>query len=760
MHRLVSFELDKIWRKKGFLLSVCVLVVLNIFLLWYTNLSDGSAPALSSYQAFQEKIAPMSEEEKADYILELKEKIDGICLVQEVLFMQRMESEAGDSFAEQTLAQNPGVFEKYYELYESGGYLTFTDSLDQEKVLIDEIYEEWEKVSSYESYLQSVQENKNTLSGISIFGQQDEDNFSARNIKKSAEDYAVLTADQISWRSGKALRGATESRWTDLLLLLSIFLCVGNLILEEKEKKLFYVTRGTKNGIIPSILGKLSALLTHCLFMTILLYGVNLLYYGGTVGLGDLTARIQSVAAYMESSLSISIWQYILLSVLTKALVLFGTGAILTAFCVAAENILMPYLIGILLWGISFLLYSFVPTASKWTVFKYLNLAGIMKTEKLYGGYLNLDLFGYPVSRMELSWLITMLIVVVGILLCLILFSRGSHLELKNKKQRALFSFKPHGSAVLHEGYKIMVTNKAALILLIFGVLIGYRILSQSYSPSVQEQYYQDIMFQLEGELTAEKELLIQEEQARYTEAFEQIELIEQKVLEGKITESAAEQLKSQWYAITAFYPSFERVWQQYENICENGGDFIYDTGYLYVFGALNEEALIDFLLLTLGVIFAFSNVISMEDQRGSWNLISATQQGKRKILCHKFAICGVATAVVSLVPFVCKIIRVSSVYPLRGLGNLVNNIPYCENFPIYISVWFFLLLMVLSQAVCLMAVTAIVLGLSCWRKNHVQTIFFAVLLLAIPLVLRLLGFDFAEWFSIYPFYSWTGRLG
>lgn len=305
-----------------------------------------------------------------------------------------------------------------------------------------------------------------------------------------------------------------------------------------------------------------------------------------------------------------------------------------------------------------------------------------------------------------------------------------------------------------------MVTNKAGLILLVFGVLIGYRILSQSYSPSVQEQYYQDIMFQLEGELTEKKEQLILEEKARYTEAFEQIELIEQKVLEGKITESAAEQLKSQWYTITAFYPSFERVWQQYENICENGGDFIYDTGYLYVFGALNEEMLIDLLLLTLCVIFAFSNVISMEDQRGSWNLLSATRQGKSKILCHKFAICGVATAVVSLIPFVCRIIRVSSVYPLRGLGDLVNNIPYFEDFPLYISMWFFLLLMALSQAVCLMAVTTVVLGLSYWRKNHVQTIFFAVLLLVVPMVLRLLGFDFAEWFSIYPFYSWTGRLG
>lgn len=760
MQRLIPFELGKIWRKPGFLLSVLVLVVLNVFLLWYTTLSDEETPELSSYWAFQKEISGMTEEEKSDYISKLKENIDGVCFVQEILSMQAWGNEMGDSLVEQAMAEQPGVFEAYYDLYENGDYLTFTNSLSKEYIFITELYEEWQKVSGYESYLQSVQENQNRLSGISIFGEQEENTFSARNIKKSAKDYAALTAENICWMPQKAITGAMESNWTDILLLLSVFLFVGNLILEEKEKKLFYITRSTKDGIIKSMAAKIGALLIHCSVMAIFLYGVNLVFYGFTVGFGNLTADIQSLAAYMESCLSMRIWEYILYSIGTKALALFGMGTILTALCVVAESVFLPYVTGIVLWGISFLMYSCVTAASKGAVFKYLNFVGIMKTEKLYGAYLNFNLFGYPVSRQAVSWGLIFLVAVVGITLSLVFFLYGEHFERKKRKFFFPSCFRPHANLFFHESYKIMISNGAAVILLVFGILLGSRILSQEYSPSVQEQYYQNLMLQLEGELTQEKEELILAEQARYEEAFARINQIDLMAASGEISESAADSLKSEWYAVTAFYSSFERVLQQYERIEERGGNFIYDTGYLYVFGAMNDDFLIDFLLLSIGVIFAFGNVISMEDHSGSWNLLCATAKGKTKILICKIAACIGATVIFSLIPFLCRIVNVSSSYPMHGMTGLVNDIPYCQEFPVYVSIGLFLGLLALTQILSGILVTLGTLGVSYWRKNYVQAIFFAVLLFVVPLVLRLLGFSFAEWFSIYPFYSWSGRLG
>ena len=59
MCRLIYYELAKIWRKRSLALSVCVLLILNLFLLWYVNCSNGENVPLSAYKSFQNEIAEM-----------------------------------------------------------------------------------------------------------------------------------------------------------------------------------------------------------------------------------------------------------------------------------------------------------------------------------------------------------------------------------------------------------------------------------------------------------------------------------------------------------------------------------------------------------------------------------------------------------------------------------------------------------------------------------------------------------------------------
>ena len=722
MHQLVRFEWMKIIGKRSFILAVSALFLLNIFLLWYTNLPDEEAPDLAAYKAFQQQIVHMTEEEKGEYLTGLKERLDGVS----------------------------------FNIYQSGDYLELDDSFWQEKALINAIYAEWQKVSGYDAYLQSVQQAKDTLSGISIFGGQDENTFSARNIQRSAEDYASLTSGKIRWMPEKAVTQSMESTWTDLLLLLSVFLYVGNLILEEKEKKLFFVIRSAKRGIYPSILSKLLSLLIYSLAMAFLLYGSNLVFFNQAVGLGDLSARIQSMASYMESSLPISIFQYILLSIFTKGLVLFGIGTILTALSVAADNLFLPYLTGLLLYGGSLILYALLPSVGVGSIFKYSNLAGFLKTENLYGAYLNFDMFGHPVSRLTLSWILIALLIGIGTATSVLFFAYGENFELK-KRLSIHFPFRPHGNRFRHEGYKILITNKALIILLLFSVLIGYRNISHSYNPSVQEQYYRELMQQLEGELTEEKEEIIQTEQTRYDEAFANIEKVDQLIQKGKLDQMAGESLKMQWYPVTAFYPSFERVLQQYERISDRGGNFLYDTGYLYLFGTRNNDFLIDLLMLSLGVILSFCNAISMEYQSGTWPELCATKTGKGKILLRKALVCVIAAAMFTSIPILCRALSISAAFPLHGLGSSIRDIPCYQDFAFPVPVIAFLAMFVFSQVLSLAAVTLAVLGLSYWRKSHIQALFFGLLIFAVPLVLTLLGFSFAQWFSVYPIYGWSG---
>jgi len=740
MYRLTYYELRKIWHKRSFVLSVFVLIVLNVFLLWYTNIPNDEQAPLSSYQSFQNKIENMSEMEKEAYICELKETIDGVCFVQEVLNMQNLQSEIGTALAEQMITTNHGTFEAYYEVYQSGEYLNFTNSLWQEKAFIDELYAEQQKIAGYGAYLESIQENEVMLSGISIFSNYQEESFVTRNVEKSAKDYVGLSADNIHWIPSKVFSISMESIWTDIFLILSMFLFAGNMILEEKEKKIYYVIRCTQKGLFQTIFSKMFALFVHCIFIAFLIYSVNFIFAEMTIGFGDVTANIQSVSSYMESNLSIPIWAYIVGSVFTKGMILFGGGAILTALCIIADNISMPHIIGFLFYGISFILYSAIPIGENGSLLKYINFIGLMRTENLYGGYLNFNIGDYPISRISISWCIILVFAIIGVLTSVYFFVYGNNFELKKMQANHSKSFRLHASLLRYESYKIMIMNRGIIIILLFGFLIGYRIMSQEYNPSAQEQYYQDLMMQLEGEMTEEKEKLILSEEERYVEAFSEIERIDLLVENGEISESVADNLKAEWYTVTFFYSSFERVLEQYQRIKESGGNFVYDTGYLYLFGKMNDDYFIDMLLLFLCIVIAFSNVIAMEYQRGAWYLLSPTLEGKKKIIVMKMVVCMIAVIMLSFIPISCRFFKISSAYPMHGFDFCIIDIPCYQTLPISVPIWLFIIILVLLQMLLLILATCSVLLTSYWRKNQIQTIFFALLILVVPIILKLLG--------------------
>ena len=275
MLRLTVFELQKIWGRRNFLFSACLILLLNLFLLWYTGLSSGNTPEPASYRSFAADLQGLSEKEKHAFVTERKELMDGIQHVQTVLAMEQ--SEIGAMFAEQERNEHPGVFEAYFDCYQSGEYLRYTDSLEREISLTDEMYEENALVISYEDYLNTIQEQKSQLSGISIFASQDQDSFSARNIRKSAEDHAGLTTENVRWMPSRPIASAMENLW----------------------KGLFPITRSTRLGLGPDLSARLLALLIHCFSSATALYGSNLLFFGATYGWPDLTARLQSLAPYI-----------------------------------------------------------------------------------------------------------------------------------------------------------------------------------------------------------------------------------------------------------------------------------------------------------------------------------------------------------------------------------------------------------------------------------------------------------------------------
>lgn len=756
MGRLVNYELEKIWRKRSFLAAVCAVLLINLFFLWYSDLPDGQEAPPAAYRQFQEDISGMSEQEKLDYVTSLHEDMEGIAHVQEVLFMESVsDASMAADFAESQRLAHPGMFEEYLPLYESGEYLRYTDSPEQERAFVTELYEEIQQVSCYSDYLEEVQQTRDSLSGISIFASaQEEEDFSSRNIHRSAEDYSRMTDVEVSFYPSRGVVSVTGQQLTDLLLILIVFLLVGSLIYEEKAKGLFLITRASGRGRGMSIGARLTALAVSVLALTLLLFGTNILYYGITTGLGDLSRSIQSVAAYHTSCLHLTVRGYFLLTLLTKAAVMFFLGALLTFLFLSSRQAFTPYLIGAGMIGAGFLCYYQLPAVSQWNWLKYLNVIGFLKTENLYGSYLNLNCFGYPVSRVSVSLGLLAAGVVTGAALSAGVFLRGKCLLGTGRELRLHLPFHPHTVTARHESYKLLVMNRALPVLILFALLSGYQDLAVKYSVTPHEEYYQGMLLQLEGEMTIAKRGLIQAEWERYKEAFEAIARIDEQAASGELSEQAAEDRKLPYYNEVAYYDAFLSVAEQYDHVRETGGSFVYDTGYSCLLGVRGNSFLTRMLLMAAALIFAWNNVCSMETQRKSWGLLSATEAGRRRVIFCKQRAVLLWTGILYLAETAAFTIPVIRTYPLHMLTASTADLPMYYETGLHMPIFLWLLLTLCAQLLALEVMAVVILAVSKWLGTHIQTLFTCVCILAVPLLLAELGIPGAEYASLYPLFD------
>lgn len=749
---LVRFEMAKIWCRKAFLAILMFLVLVNLVLQWYGNRETKQKPGLQAYRKAVESMAAMTEQEKYTYLQEKADELENLRVTDQIaMWMGR-----DQNTMEELSAEHQEIFKKWYPVYRKGDFLTYTDSLDKEIVLIDELLEEAGQVTNYGQYLQEMQESQKELTEISIFSKQEKDSFSKRNIKKSQNDYKCRTASHVKWTPSKGIVSTIDNQTTGIFLLISTFLFAVWGIMEEKEKRIFFISRATVHGILEDICARIVGIGINCILFSLLLYGSNYLFYGITTGFGDLSSDIQSVSAYMQSCQNMSIGQFLLCSVLTKAVVVWCFGLLLQCITILSRKKIVPFLAGILILAGNVLLYELSPSVGVLNPFKYINLLGVYHTENIYGDYLNFNIYGYPVSRTELSLVFLGLLFALACILNILIFCRGNHFSFPMAKKRKRIFGRPFFTLFGYESYKILIGNRALLVLLVCVFFSSLHYSSRSYPLSAREQYYQDLMMELEGELTADKEQILQAEQKRYEDAYAQLEQIAALEEEGKLGKIQAEEQREQWKMILFFYPSFQRAWKQYERIRENGGRFLYDTGYLYLFGVWGGGFIMEFLFLEIGLLLAFSHSVSMEYQNHANLLICSSKSGIKRVICRKICLCLLAGMCLPLCMWIYHGIHLQKYFPMHGWSSSIQGIFAFQKLPAMVPIWLFVIAAVVVQALVCSLVALSVLLLSYWRKNFMQAVLIGMVLFLVPLALYVQGIRFMKWLTLYPWYiSW-----
>ncbi|MEG2769821.1 MAG: hypothetical protein RR902_03305, partial [Oscillospiraceae bacterium] len=368
---LLFSELRKLWGKKAFLIYLCALMLVNLFLIWSNTRPDTYSPPSSAYKLMTNDLKKLSDNEKEKYINESFKQAKALIEIEQILKMSQYDMKNAKELKETTYAD---TFAKYGEVYEGKAYLRYTDTLVQEYHFLDEIKREFNTCNGYNDFLLGINKKASQLSSISIFSSKG--SFDQNNITATQKAYNGMSDINVTYSPQKGLVTALEFELSDVVLIFCMLLLSFTIVREEKDNKMLVLIKSTQNGKGKTAVYKLLTLGISLFVVVFLLYGVNLLFCNSSFGLGDLSRTIQSVPFLMQSTLKINVWQYLCLFLLVKWAAAFVFGVWILFAVYITKNTFTGCILALTLPIASVFIRLIIPATHKLNVLKYSNLAG------------------------------------------------------------------------------------------------------------------------------------------------------------------------------------------------------------------------------------------------------------------------------------------------------------------------------------------------------------------------------------------------
>lgn len=695
---LFKHEFIKVWKNKKFIAFFIVMFILNIGMLWYSTLENDYKPSLSSYRKLEDKLNGFNDNEKLDYV------------------------------------------ESYYNGLTEESNFEFTDSYEKEKTLLKEVINELKIVCGYNEFLHKTQVEGENISDISIFNSSSGNNYSNKNIEKTVKDYSELQGIEPNFQSGKWIEVATEFYITDILIILMVCLIIYISIFYEKEKNLHAVIRVSKYGKLHTAICKLMAFQLSCIIITVIFYGGNLVYSFVNLSIPNLSYTIQSIAIFSTTTLKISISIYLLIFLISKAIVFIIIGNIMLLIAIMSCYIFIPYIsIGFIMVA-SYTMWKVIIPTSKYAIFKYLNLVGLLDINKVFGEYLNINILNAPINLYKL-WLIfviaflALINIAIVIAYCRIKKISVRSIDFKRKK------FSPHTSLFKHELYKILIMKKGILIIVLFIMATAYLYTNNSYYISGGELKYNQYMKKLEGKLTSEKEEFLYKEKEKFENAEKKVEEIDKSLRDKEITMMQANALKEEYNKILSNYNTFQKVWEKYEFIKKHeGSEFVYDSAYKMLFNYNDNIFKIAAILYLTVIIFVLSVVFPMEYSNSQYRILNTTLLGKKNIEKMKIVISSVLAIIIMGISIGVRYIYISRYYEFSNISAKAISVFGADFWGAQMPIYLVLIIAIGVLLLLSLIFMSIILLVSKKVKNSVYTVVIVCVIIAISRIIFQFG--------------------
>lgn len=732
--RLTACEYIKLFSNKIFLLCLAVSFAVNLSFLAVMQYSNAESSAVINNRQYYDAL--IEECKNADNVEQLlSNKQTEI----EIAFLLHNGSESALATAEKYKASNPDEYNK------AVGFNLTADELSQRQLLLMNLENQKTYIESYDEFILNMESRAESQKSFSIFAQKG--SFAYNNIEKTPKDFSKLKEIDLEFGNNKAIDVSTAFALTDyILIILTIFICI-IVFSAEREKGLYPLVRCAKHGRLSTIIKKLIVAVSVSAVISLVFYISNIIISGALFGFGDLQRNIQSDSNFLNCAFNVTMLNYLFIWLIGKIL-LFASFALFISFIfVAVKTPSKTYaVIGAFLL-FEFFAYYFIDGNSVFGVFKYLNLIYLMTGNNIFGNYINVNIFSIPVNISVIFFIVSSLMIAIGITgSCILfvkfpqstgksaLFSRAAKLINKHRHIRGSVRI---FSAEAYKHYKTSFALFAVIGLIIFGYFNLTDNLEITFTD-VSQHAYCDYMDALEGELNDEKYDFIEKEK----QYFDNLEL--QKIEIANDLSISEQERASKLSSISNIMDSkgkaFEDILEQVAYSEEKGEQLGKKSALInkLVNKTLTQDTFREwkyFTLLLAVVVFCTSNIFACDYKNSMVNLIRSNKHGKGRLLLVKFAVVCL-TAVISYIliylPYMINFVNTFS--------NKSFNLPlaFAQDFSFLtsgITVFDYLLIISVIHIGTALLATAFVYMLSYIFKNYSITLIAASGIFLIPCI-------------------------
>lgn len=751
--RLLRAELHKVWGQRIFALCLSILAAANLLLLSLGTMPGKYHAAPGAYRSIAKDLAEMDTAEQQTFLQQQYETIHGVYQVQKILSEQAQGWYGGMDVRQQFA----DVFSQYEEAYQNQTYTLYTDSLQTENLFLKELLDEVNIVAAYPDFLADLQNKANRLSGISIFQNSSAGtkSYSQQNMEKTAAVYREMNAVEIHYAPQKGLFTALDYPFTDLILLAAMLLLSSLLVRQERDSGMIHMVRSTPGGQLRTAFAKIGALALSLLAVVTLLYGANLLYCGIAFGLGPLSRSIQSVPALMRCTMRISAAQYLGCFLLVKWVSAAVTGLWVMLAMLWARRTFAGWCAALALpvaeWGIR----AVIPATSNYNVWKYANLASLMRTNELLGNYRNLYWFGRPISLPLVEW-----IAAAGYGFGLTaavcwLFCRGkmqpapvfAGFSRKKTKTKATTIFR-------QEARKLFILGGAAAVLVVF---VGYGVvqtLRADRAITAIEVHYEKDMRELEGPYTRKT----YERLVEINTSFAPLRQMWAAAQQNQPFDAYDETIR--YDILSDQYDAFQMVRENVRYVTEHpGAQLVYHRGWEKLFGWKPGDDLQDALWAGLLCCICFAGLFAFEKKGGMQRVILATPLGCQNTVKQKLRVGTIGAFLICVLTY---LPRVAFVYRFYWLGQPfapAMSLPELAHLPRWLPLIGVMLWGIFGRLMGCLSMMLVMLWLSERLGSALSAMFAGSLLFCLPPILSMSGLRFMQWVGVYPLFHGAAML-